>query len=78
MYPEPDFKEIDQDRRKIFELNQNGEDELVLIAPASHIERFLTSIVSFFRKREQSGKNPDVEGYYITHRGTLKEQQMII
>lgn len=67
----PDFKEIDPSRRKSFEFNQNGEDELVLLVPFPYL-KILHYCLSLLLEKDKDTENSDINGYYIMHRGTFK------
>ncbi len=63
------FKKNDPTRRRHFEFNQNGEDELVLLIPRSLLS---TLCHCFSMLSEKDTKDTKSKGYYITHRGTFK------
>lgn len=68
----PKFKKNDPTRRRYFEFNQNGKDEVVLLIPRSLLN---TLYDCFAMLIEEAIKDTNIEGFYITHRGTLKEKQ---
>jgi len=69
----PDFKKNDLSRRKYFELDQGGEDEIALVIPYEYLKTF-HYCVSLLLEKDKDTEDPDATGYYITHRGTFKEQ----